>query len=179
MIIDIIAFVLLIMAIVKGLRRGLIVALFSMIAFIVGIAAAMKLSVVVANYLDDSVNISARWWPVISFILVFVVVVLLIRLVANLIEKAVELTLLGWVNKLGGVILYTLMYMLVFSVLLFFAEQLHLINKTATESSVTYAIIRPWGPWTINAFGSLIPLFKDMFTQLEQFFDRLAHHATP
>ena len=99
--IDVVVCILLIMAIVKGLRRGLIVALFSMVAIIVGIAAAMKLSVVVAEKLKDSVNIAAQWWPVISFILVFVVVVLLIRLVANMIEKAVQWTLLGWVNKIG------------------------------------------------------------------------------
>jgi membrane protein required for colicin V production len=179
MMIDIIAGILVIMAIIKGLRRGLIVAVFSIIAFIIGIAAAMKLSVVVAQYLKDSVNISAQWWPVISFLLVFIVVVVLIRLLANLIEKAVEWTLLGWVNKLGGVLLYVLMYLISFSVLLFFAEQLHLIGKAAIGSSVTYQVIRPWGPWAIDTIGSVIPLFKDMFGQLEQFFDRVAHHATP
>jgi membrane protein required for colicin V production len=179
MMIDIIVGILLIMAIIKGLRRGLIVALFSILAFIVGIAAAMKLSVVVAEYLKDSVNISAQWWPVISFLLVFVVVVLLVRLMANMIEKAVEWTLLGWVNKLGGVILYVLMYIISFSVLLFFAEQIKLVSKATIDSSVTYAVVRPWGPWAIDTFGLLIPLFKDMFIQLEQFFDRVAQHASP
>lgn len=179
MMIDIIVCILLVMAIWKGLRRGLIVALFSIIAFIVGLVAAMKLSVVVANYLKDSVNISAQWWPVVSFILVFIVVVILIRLLANMIEKAVEWTLLGWVNKLGGVLLYVLMFIISFSVLLFYAEQIKLISKTAIDSSVTYPAVKPWGPWAIDAMGSLIPWFKDMFSQLEQFFDRVAHHATP
>jgi len=177
MMIDLIACILLVMAVVKGLRRGLIIALFSMIALIVGIAAAMKLSVAVADYLDDSVNISAQWWPVISFILVFLVVVLLIRLAANLIEKAVEWTLLGWVNKLGGVILYVLMYMVSFSVLLFYAEQLKLFSPETLDNSVTYSVVRPWGPWAIDAFGALIPWFKDMFSRLEQFFDRIAQRA--
>jgi membrane protein required for colicin V production len=179
MMIDIIVGILLIMAIFKGIRRGLIVALFSIIAFIIGLAAAMKLSVVVANYLKDSVNISAQWWPVVSFLLVFVVVVILIRLMANMLEKAVEWTLLGWVNKLGGVILYVLMYIISFSVLLFFAEQIKLINKATIDSSVTYPLVRPWGPWAIDTFGALIPWFKDMFSQLEQFFDRIALQAAP
>lgn len=177
--IDVIVCILLIMAIVKGLRRGLIVALFSMIAFIVGIAAAMKLSVVVAEKLKGSVNISAQWWPVISFIVVFLVVVLLIRLVANMIEKAVQWTLLGWVNKLGGVILYVLMYMIVFSVLLFYAEQMQLLTKEAIDKSVTYSVVQPLGPWAVNTFGALIPWFKDMFTSLEEFFARMAQQAKP
>lgn len=175
--IDIIVCILLVMAIVKGLRRGLIVALFSIIAFIVGLAAAMKLSVVVAEYLKDSVNISAQWWPVISFILVFAVVVILIRLVANLIERSVEWSMMGWVNKLGGVLLYVLIYIIAFSVLLFFAEQVKLINQETIQKSVTYSFVRPWGPWAVDAFGAVVPLFKDMFTELEQFFDQLAEKA--
>jgi membrane protein required for colicin V production len=177
MMIDIIVCILLGLAIWKGLRRGLIVALFSMFAFIVGIAAAMKLSVVVADYMKDSVNISAKWLPFISFILVFLAVVLAIRFVANLMEKAMELTLLGWLNKLGGVILYVLMYMIFFSVVLFYAEQLQVVSKKATESSITYPVLKPLGPLAIDAISWLIPWFKDMFAELEQFFDKVAHQA--
>ena len=111
MIIDIIVLIMLVVAIIKGLRRGLIIAIFSILAFIAGIAAAMKLSVVVAGYLKDSVNVSAKWLPVLSFILVFIAVVLLVRLVAKLIEKSVEMVLMGWANKIGGILLYIVLYM--------------------------------------------------------------------
>jgi membrane protein required for colicin V production len=165
------------MAIVKGLRRGLIIALCSVIAFVVGIAAAMKLSVVVAGYLKDSVNVSVQWLPVISFILVFVAVVLLIRLGAKMLEKTVELAALGWINRLAGVLFYAMLYMLGFSVLLFYAQQVHLVDESTADRSLTYSVIQPWGPLVINTFGKLIPLFKDMFTELEQFFARIAQHA--
>src|SRR5688500_10619371 len=101
MIIDILVLIMLVFAVIKGLRRGLIIAVFSILAFIVGIAAAMKLSVVVAGYLKDSVNVSAKWLPVLAFILVFVAAVLLIRLVAKLLEKSVEMVMMGWANKIG------------------------------------------------------------------------------
>src|SRR6266700_944762 len=104
MIIDLIALILLIMAIIKGWHRGFLIAVLSMLAFIIGIAAAMKLSVLVSGYLNNAVNISAKWLPVLSFILVFVVVVLLVRAGANLLEEAVEMAFLGWLNKLGGII---------------------------------------------------------------------------
>ncbi len=179
MIIDIATAALLISAIIKGLRRGLVVALFSVIAFIVGIAAALKLSVVVAHYLESSSGVSVRWLPILSFMLVFVGVVLLIRLIAGLVDKAVEWSLLGWVNKLGGVLLYVFLYIVVLSVLLFFADQVNLIGEHTIKNSVTYEWVQPWGPRAINALGALVPLFKDMFTELEQFFDRVAQHAAP
>src|SRR5688572_17876490 len=128
MLIDIIFAVILVLAVIKGYQRGLIVGLFSIVAIIIGIAAAMKLSAVVAGYIGRAVKVSEEWLPVISFIAVFIVVILLIRLGAKAIERTVEVAMLGWVNKLGGIILYAAIYTLVFSVLLFYAEQMHLIK---------------------------------------------------
>lgn len=174
MIIDIVLLVMLVMAVIKGLQRGIIVAVFSLIGLIVGIAAALKLSVLVAGWLEDSTNISSRWLPAVSFLLVFVVVVFLIRLMANLIEASVELALLGWVNKIGGALLYMIIYTLSFSVLLFFLVQLKLISEKTIAESVTYSYVEPWGPVVINGIGKIIPLFKDMFAELENFFGKLA-----
>ena len=76
MLIDFAFAALLILAIIKGYQKGLIIAIFSIIAFIVGLAAALKLSTVVAAYLKDSISISAKWLPFIAFALVFFIVVI-------------------------------------------------------------------------------------------------------
>ena len=170
MLIDLIYAVLLIMAIFKGLRRGFIIAVFSLLAFIIGLAAAMKLSTVVAHYLEGSTNISARWLPFISFLIVFLLVVILVRMVAKMLEKSVEFALLGWLNRLLGVALYIALYTTIFSILLFYAAQLNLIKQETMLSSRTYAFIAPWGPYAINGLGTVIPWFRDMFRQLEEFF---------
>ena len=179
MILDIIFFILLVLGIIKGYRRGLIVGIFSLLAIIVGLAAAMKLSTAVANYLGEAVKISDRWLPVISFAVVFIVVVLLIRLAANAIEKAVQAITLGWLNKLGGILLYVAIYITVFSVLLFYLEQLRVIRPHTIEQSATYSFVQPWGPWAINGIGTIIPFFRDMFTELEQFFDGVSERIPP
>ena len=94
--IDIIYAILIILALFKGYRRGLIIAVFSFAGFIVGLAAALKLSVFVADHLKDSVNISAKILPFISFALVFIAAILLIHFGAKLIEKLFEMAALGW-----------------------------------------------------------------------------------
>jgi membrane protein required for colicin V production len=170
MIIDLIFAVLMVLALIHGYRRGLIVAIFSFVAIIVGLAAAVKLSTVVANHLGQAVKISDRWLPVISFVIVFIVVVILIRLGARAIQRITESVMLGWVNRLGGVILYAALYTTVFSILLFYAGQIKLIRTETIQASVTYPFIQPWGPKAINGLGAVIPFFKDMFIQLEQFF---------
>ena len=177
MVIDIIFCILLLIAVVKGWRRGLIIAVFSVIALVVGLAAAMKLSTVVAAWLKDSTSISVQWLPFLSFAIVLVGVILLIRWGANLIQASLEVTLMGWVNRLGGMVLYILIYTLAFSVLLFYATQLKLLNEEAITQSVTYSKIQPLGPMVINTFGRLVPWFKDMFTELEGFFTQIAQQA--
>lgn len=178
MIIDIIFIILLIMAVIRGWQRGLVIAVFSVIGLIVGIAAAMKLSALVAEWLKDSTSISAKWLPALSFAVVFIGAVLLIRLGANLLEATLEVALLGWANKLGGILLYIIIYTLAYSVLLFYAEQLKIVSAASIQQSVSYAYIQPLGPWVIDGIGKLIPAFKDMFTELETFFERIAHEAS-
>ena len=175
MIIDVIFALLMVLAVVQGYRRGLIVAVFSFIAIVVGLAAAIKLSAAVANHLGHAVTISNKWLPVLSFLLVFIVVIILIRLGAKVIQRVTETVMLGWVNRLGGILLYTVIYLTVFSIVLFYANQIRIIKPETVRASATYPFIRPWGPKAINALGSVIPFFKDMFIDLEDFFGSMSH----
>ena len=175
MLIDVVFVILMILACIKGFRKGLIVALFSIIAFIAGLAAALKLSSVVAVKLSTTINASAKWLPVISFIAVFLIVVLLVNLAGKLLEKSVEMLLLGWVNKLGGILLFMFLYSLIFSIFLFYAVQLQFIKPDTIKLSQCYSLIQPLGPAVIGKLGTIIPYFKDMFQQLEQFFNKVSN----
>ena len=179
MILDIIVVVILILAIIKGYRQGLIVALFSLIALIIGLAAALKLSVVVAGYIGKAVNVSDKWLPIISFAVVFLIVVLLVRVGAKFIQKTVELAMLGWANRVGGILLYVGIYILIFSVLLFYADQMNFIKPETKTGSVTYSYIQPWGPKLMDGLGKIIPVFKGMFEDLEDFFDNVSKQVPP
>ncbi|HEX3165996.1 MAG TPA: CvpA family protein [Chitinophagaceae bacterium] len=179
MILDIIVAVILILAIIKGYRQGLIVALFSFIALAIGLAAALKLSVVVAGYIGKAVNVSDKWLPIVSFAVVFLIVVLLVKLGAKFIQKTVELAMLGWVNRVGGILLYAALYILIFSVLLFYADQMNFIKPETKMESVTYSYIQPWGPKLMEGLGKIIPIFKGMFEDLEDFFDSVSKHVPP
>jgi membrane protein required for colicin V production len=174
MLLDLIYAVIIVLAILHGYNRGLIVGLFSLVAIIIGLAAAMKLSIVAGKYIGQVIKISDEWLPVISFAIVFILVVLLVRWGASAIQKAVEMVMLGWVNKIGGILFYVAIYTIVFSVLLFYAEQVKILQPETINKSVTYSFIQPWGPKVIDGFGSIIPVFKNMFGELEQFFDGVA-----
>jgi membrane protein required for colicin V production len=164
------------LALFKGLRKGLILGVFSFLAFIIGLAAAIKLSAIAAAYIGDNVSISQRWLPVIAFIVVFLIVVLLVRLGAKALEGVVNLALLGWANKIGGFAFFALLYLFIFSILLFYASQLHLFNKATIEASISYPFLIPLGPMVIEGLGAVLPFFKNMFTELLDFFNGVAQN---
>lgn len=170
MLIDVVFLILLLVAAFKGLRNGLIVALFSLLGFIIGMAAALKLSAVAATYISGVVNIPERWLPVLAFVVVFVAVVFLVRLGARAVQGMVEVAMLGWLNRLGGVAFYALLYIFVFSIVLFYLTQTHFIKPETEQASVTYAYIEPLGPKVMDGLSAVVPLFRNMFAQLEIYF---------
>jgi membrane protein required for colicin V production len=179
MLIDVILVFLLLIATYKGYQRGLIVGVFSFVAIVVGIAAAMKLSVVAASYLQHYFKWEGAWLPAVSYFLVFIGVVLLIRLVANAMEEGVKVVKLGWMNTLGGIIFYWLIFLLAYSVVVFYAVELGLFSESTTAVSESYAYISPLGPKIIEGFATIFPLFSDMFRELENFFAGLSEKIPP
>ena len=173
MIIDVIFLLLMILSVIKGFSNGFIVAVFSFFGIIIGLAAAMKLSTLVAGWLHDSTDIAAAWLPFLSFLLIMIGVMLLVRLGALFIQSAMEMVLMGWINKLCGVILYAALYTTLFSVVLFYAEKIHWIKPDTFVASHVFAFIQPWGPKAIEWLGMAVPLFKGMFEELSHFFENL------
>lgn len=171
MIIDLIFTVLMILAIFKGISKGFIVAVFSLLAFIIGLAAALKLSATVAKHLHGKMNISGYWLPVISFAIVFIGVVILVRWGAAMVKKAAGIVLLGWVDTMAGILLYAIIYLMCFSVILFFGTRIHLITPQVQAASKTYFLIAPFGPKVIELLAKLLPFFSHMFSDLNHFFD--------
>lgn len=173
MLIDILFLLLMILSLVKGYRNGMVVAVFSFLAIIVGLAAAMKCSTLVAGWLESSTHINNAWLPFLSFLLVMVGVVILVRLGAVFIQSAMEAVLLGWFNKIAGIVLYAALYTTLYSVVLFYAGRLNWLKPETLATSRTYAFIEPWGPKAIELFGRVIPLFKGMFEELSIFFEHI------
>jgi membrane protein required for colicin V production len=177
MIIDIAFVIVMMLAIFKGISKGLVLGIFSLLAFIIGLAAALKLSVIVAGWLTDSAGSFAKWLPLISFMIVFIAVVLLINLVARVIKKTMQFAMLGWLDSIGGIVLYVIIYTIIFSIFLFFADKLFLIQPATIHDSKVYQYVAPWGPKVIDNLGKIIPVFKDMFSRLQDFFGSLANKS--
>jgi membrane protein required for colicin V production len=128
----------------------------------------------VANYLADNTGIATKWLPVVSFLVVFIGVIIIINILAKMIEKAMEITMLGFVNRIGGVIFYVLIDTFIFSIVLFYANQLHFISDKTIADSFCYGYIEPLAPKVMEVLAGALPFLKNVFTDLEKFFSGIA-----
>lgn len=179
MVLDIIALALAIIALFKGLSKGFIAALFAIISVVVALAAALKLSAMVAAAWGASMQVEARWLPVLSFLLVFIVAMFTVRILAKMIEKGFEWAMLGWVNKLAGVLLYCLLYGLLYSTFLFFVNGVGLLSEAQLTRSVVYPHLKNWAPRFFDYISVLLPFLQGVFSQLQEFFEKMAETAAP
>lgn len=156
----------------KGWIKGLIVGIFSLLAFIAGLAAALKLSALLTLFIKNSTGFTALWMPVISFVLIFSMVVLLVNLGAKIIKKTISFAMLGWVDRIGGIIFYLVIYATIFSVILFLAGKTWLIKPESIAASILYDYLAPWGQKVISHTGKMMTVFKDLFMQIQSFFEK-------
>ena len=163
------------LAIVRGWRKGLILAVFSLVCGLIGLAAAVKLSAILALHMKSDLHVTSRWLPLIAFILIFLMVVVIISWAGRLIEKLVKWVLLEWLNKLGGILLFLVLYLAFYSIILFYGTEMGIISKHTVSVSRFYHLLAPFGPAVIRFITRFIPFGQDMFTALEGFFGAIAH----
>lgn len=171
MLIDLLLVVSWILAIIKGFRQGIILAVFSLAGFIIGIAAAMALSAKVAQQISTSGHINGRWLPAISFFIVFLAVTIFLSLFARMISRTLDLAMLGWANRIAGAGIYVLVVSVIWSVLLFYLRNLQIISENTCEKSVFYPSIASLAPLILDKLGEFIPFLGNLFGDLRKFFE--------
>lgn len=96
--------VVLALAVVQGLRTGLVRTLFVLGGTVVGVVAAGQFSGAVAPALAPALG-EGNASQIAAFVLVFLVVFVGASLMGGLVRHILNLTLLGWVDSLAGALL--------------------------------------------------------------------------
>src|SRR5680860_134919 len=102
--IDIVLVLLLVFSAIGGFRKGLIVELASLAALILGIWGAIEFSDITSDFLVENFNLKSDHLNIISFAVTFVVIVILVHIVGSVVNKLVETVMLGFINKLAGLV---------------------------------------------------------------------------
>ncbi len=148
--IDIILFILLVLSAIGGFRKGLVVELASLAALILGIWGAIKFSGITAGFFVEQFD--AKWdhLQLISFVVTFVIIVILVHLVGAVVDKLVKTVMLGFVNRLAGLVFGIARGALFLSIVLLIVDRIdqsvQLLPESAKAQSRMYEPIKNFAP---------------------------------
>jgi len=138
---DIIVGLLLLFALFKGFKNGLVTELASLAALVLGLLGAIAFSGVTAEYLAPHINSSHI--GLISFFVTFILIVVAIHFIAKLINRLLEAVALGAINRLLGAAFSVIKYAFIISVLIAVLNGIdkngNIISDKLKRSSVLYA----------------------------------------
>lgn len=132
---DIICVIFCIIAIVKGIQRGLVHAVFSFIGFFAALMLARNLSEDLADLIKNNTPLFGKWSRPLAFFLIFIGVLLLVHIIVKSVEAGLSLVMLGWFNKIGGVIIYLLMYVLMMGTIHYIMQLVPYTSGFLSDSS--------------------------------------------
>ena len=166
-VIDIVILVILVLGAFRGFQKGLLLEIVGLFAFILGIIGGFQFTPLVASFLDGYFTKVPGLVPVISFIIVFVVIVLAVNLIGLALKKTIDLTLLGSFDDLAGSLAGVLKWALALSFLLwlltFFGFQL---ADEYVEGAKIYPFVVSLAPWMIDTISVVLPFVKEFFEKL-------------
>ncbi len=154
-IVDIVLTVILLYGLVRGLFRGFLAELASLVAFVAGIYGAVYFSHNISNYLASITDWDLQLINLFSFAITFILIAFTISWAGKALTKVANLVFLGLINKLLGAAFGIIKVAFITSVIMMFfsstQESFEIVDKQTLEESVLYVPVRSLAPALIPA----------------------------
>jgi membrane protein required for colicin V production len=145
---DVVVAIILILALIKGFKNGLIIEFASLAALVMGVIGAIKFSSLTEAWLIQ--YFQSNYIGIISFLVTFVGIVVGVHLLAKIVDKVVKAVALGMVNRILGGLFSLVKIGFIVSILLAvfssFDRTFNIIPEETRESSILYAPLSEFAP---------------------------------
>ena len=143
---DIILLVCFLPGIIRGLSKGFLEQALALGGVVLSVWAAFHFSALVSTWLKPYVDMSERALNAVAFVVILVAISLLVLLVAKLLTKVAELAMLGWLNKLLGLVFALAVNALVIGVFIILFDTVNvkfgLVKPEVLDGSIVYTSLR-------------------------------------
>jgi membrane protein required for colicin V production len=168
---DIFLGVIFLLGAVKGYIKGLVVEIFSFLAFFVGLFVSIELTIPISKIIFEGTAYS-QVLTVGVFIALFIVVIVIINLAAKILKKALDLTFIGFFDNILGSIAAIFKWAFMVSMVIWVMDSVGFsLPQTWIQGSIFYAHVQGIGPVVFNWLAEMLPFIKDMIDSLENIGD--------
>lgn len=157
---DILTGTILIIALLKGYKNGFIRALISFFSLFIGLILAFQFAGWVASQLKEHTKIASHWLPFIAFLIILILVLIVLKWTASLLQQTAEWLMLGWLNKLLGIFLYGFIYFTMLSAMVYFLQILGVIEVEKMKETYSYPWLQKWWPYCLEKMAIWLPSIK-------------------
>lgn len=158
-ILDIILLICFIPAVVQGLRKGFISQAISIVSLIVGIWLSARFASAVSVWIGQWITASGQVLEIVAFALILILVFLGLGAIGKLIEATIKLVMLGWLNRLLGVVFAVLKTMLIVGLVIMAFNSLNVTFGFVKEEVLNQSMLYP--PLK-NLANDVFPYLRDM-----------------
>jgi membrane protein required for colicin V production len=157
---------------VKGYRRGLVLEVVSLLAFVLAAVGGLLLLSSAVPLVRQYVGDAFGMLPLLSFALVFVGIMWGVHLLGGLLKTAVHLTPLGVLDNLLGGAAGVLKWILGLSLLLYGTRLagLPLLSPKLVAGSQVLPIVQQATPLALQITGYVLPFAQDLLVRLRTAF---------
>lgn len=172
MVIDVILIIFTIYGFWVGFSRGIIGTVFTVLSYVFGVLAAMKLSPSVTRLLEEQAGANPLWF-IAGFLLTFVGTMLLLRFIGKSLEGILKSVNINIVNQVLGGTLSAAFMILIFSVLMSFAEASKMVDDETVQTSMSYTYVKEFPKQMKVVYEKAKPIFLTFWDESTEFMDRV------
>lgn len=182
MVIDAILGILIIWGFYIGFSKGIIQTVFTLVSYGLGALAVVNFGEPATNFLKDVFNTNEGYMFIAGYILAFFLTMIIVRLIAQSLEGLLKSANINIINQVAGGILFAGLNVLVYSTLLWFGTQSHLVTEDSTKDSKSFVYLEQFPNKVRGVWDTVGPKFKQFMDfsaeEMERWGDRLNTERT-
>lgn len=144
----------------NGYKKGLLIEIFGIAAFVAAIIIGFKFLYLGAGIVEDIMGADRLKWlsPYLSFFVVFLPSLFLIRQIGLLMKKAIRITFLGVLDGLFGAVLGAVTAAFGISIFIWIIEKVGIrIPESTLAESKLYDFVKGFAPRIISLISNWLP----------------------
>ena len=124
----------------KGFQKGFIIELCSLVALVLGIYFAINFSNYAADLLINNFDIGEKYLSITAFVLTFIVVIMGVFFVGKILEKFIDILMLGFLNQIAGAAFGILKAAFLMSIIIWIINSFDFTNSIIKSEQKTSSI---------------------------------------
>ena len=169
---DIIILIILALGAYGGYKKGLILELIAIAAFVLAIFGGFKLLHLGMEYVSRVYEGFGNFLPFIAFVVIFIVILIIVNMAGQILKKIIDWTPFGILDNIAGALMGVAKWALLLSIFLWVMTSLGInLPEYLTNNSRVLPIVSGFASHVSMFISTIFPSFESFISTMEELFE--------